>query len=109
LVGLIAAMTVVPVTIGFLWARAANGQTANPANQTSKQIAGGRTMSCVFASVEYPEGTVIQEEGGPEQLCARVLSPATTDKAVQYAPQWIHTSKAIRERSKKIVHLSRAY
>ena len=109
LAGLIGTMTIVPVTIGFLWVRTAKGQTANAANQTSRQTVSGHATSCVFASVDYPEGTVIQEGGGPEQLCARVLSPATTDKAVQYAPEWIHTSKAIRDRSKKIVHLSRAY
>lgn len=65
-------------------------------------------LTCVFASVEYPEGTIIQEGGGPEQLCAKVLDPGKVNKNGQphYTEEWIHTSPAIRERGKDVIHIS---
>jgi len=67
-----------------------------------------RPLTCVFASVEYPEGTVIKDGEGPEQLCARVLVRTEGNKASlpQFTTEWIHTNEAIRERSKNIVRIS---
>jgi TonB family protein len=108
---LIIAMTFVPVVIGFASAAMANGQPDSANKQTSKQVNTARPITCVFASVEYPEGTVIQEDGGPEQMCARVQNPTWffglqhKPDAQQYVGQWIHTSKEIRERSRNVVRL----
>ena len=70
-----------------------------PANSTG-------SLSCTFASVKYPEGSIIQEGNGPEQLCARVLDPGklTANGQPQYTEEWIHTSPAIRERGKNVIH-----
>ena len=64
------------------------------------------SLTCVFASVKYPEGTIIQEGNGPEQLCARVLDPGKVNQngQPQYTEEWIHTSPAIRERGKNVIH-----
>ena len=108
---LITAMTIVPVVIGLASPAMANGQSDNANKQTNKQVNTAGSITCVFASVEYPEGTVIQEDGGPEQMCARVLNPnwffelQNKPDAPQYNGQWVHTSKEIRERSRNVIRL----
>lgn len=64
-------------------------------------------LTCVFAAVPCPEGAVIQQDGGPKQMCARVLDAAVATKTSppRYTAPWIHTSKAIRERGKNIIRL----
>lgn len=108
---LITAMTIVPVVIGLASPVMANSQSDNANKRTSKQVNNGGSITCVFASVEYPEGTVIQEDGGPEQMCARVLNATWffelqgKPDAPRYVGQWIRTSKEIRERSRNVVRL----
>jgi bla regulator protein blaR1 len=104
---LVATVTIIPLLAGLTAAPSVHGQsiksTANARNEGNKQT----SISCVSASVDYPEGTVIQNGSGPEQMCARVLDPGSVDKdgAPQYTAQWIHTSNEIRERSKTVVRL----
>ena len=65
-------------------------------------------ITCASGSIRYPEGTVIQMGDEPEQMCVRVLDPVNPknpDAPPKYSPQWIHTSKAIRERSAAVVHI----
>jgi bla regulator protein blaR1 len=102
---LIAIMTVVPMTFGLMVVPNVYGQAGSGAEPTPNQTAYNRPVSCVFAGVEYPEGTVIQENGGPEQMCARVLGRHSTADDPQYEPQWIRFGKTLRERSNTIVHL----
>jgi beta-lactamase regulating signal transducer with metallopeptidase domain len=107
-VALISTMTIIPLAISLILPTHANGQSASGNQQANKQTNSESALSCVFAGVQYPEGTVIQEEGGPEQMCARVLNPVEASKtnAPKFTAQWIHTSSAIRERSKNIIRLS---
>jgi len=107
-VTLITIMTIIPLAIGLTLSAHANGQSASGNQQANKQMTSESVPSCVFAGVQYPEGTVIQEGDGPEQMCARVLNPVEASKtnAPSYTGQWIHTSKTVRERSKTIVRLS---
>lgn len=104
---LVTAMTIVPVVIGLASPAMANAQSDSGNKQTIKQVNTGGSITCVFASVEYPEGTVIQEDGGPEQMCARVLNPESPKEpdAPRYSAEWIHTSKEIRERSRNVVRV----
>lgn len=55
-------------------------------------------FTCVFESVDYPEGTVIQEGSGPEQMCVRQAGSSGL-------MTWVITSKAARERSATVVHV----
>jgi beta-lactamase regulating signal transducer with metallopeptidase domain len=103
---LIAIMTIIPLMMGLMAVPNVYGQAANSEAHARNQVNQGSPLTCVFASVEYPEGTVIQDGGGPEQMCARVLNP-NVNKAGEppFSGQWIHTSKEIRERSSNIVRL----
>lgn len=78
----------------------------NEVGRTNERKTSQEPITCVHASVKYPEGTVIQEGSGPEQMCARVLIPADPANPPTYRSQWITTSDAARERSARIVHLS---
>lgn len=104
---LIAIMTIIPMIMGSMAVPNVYGHAANGETHARNQVNQGSPLTCVFASVEYPEGTVIQVEGGPEQMCARVLNPGNANKAgvPQFSAQWVHTSKEIRERSRNIVRL----
>jgi len=105
---LIAIMTIIPMMMGLMAVPNVYGQAANSETHIPNQVNQGSQLTCVFASVEYPEGTVIKDGSGPEQMCARVLDPAgNVNKAgvLQFSGEWIHTSKEIRERSRNIVRL----
>ena len=52
-------------------------------------------VSCLFAGVSYPEGVVIKQGGGPQQMCAELDG----------RPLWIRTSDESRERSRQLVSL----
>lgn len=64
---------------------------------TPRSVAEG-PFTCVFESVDYPEGTVIQEGSGPEQMCVRQAGSSGL-------MMWVRTSQAARERSTKVVHV----
>jgi TonB family protein len=68
----------------------------------------GKPLTCVFASVAYPEGTVIQEGDGPEQLCARALNERGPNSSgvSTFHPEWVRTNTATRVRSATVVHIS---
>jgi len=68
----------------------------------------GSSLFCLFAGVKYPEGAIIQEGDGPEQLCARVMDRGKVNKDGQplYTVEWIHSNSAVRERGKDIIHLT---
>jgi bla regulator protein BlaR1 len=101
---LIAAMTIVPLMIGFLKLSSAYGQ-AKPGDKSSP--ANERVpVSCASASKAYPEGTVIQDGDGPEQMCVAVSVPNPNDPdRLAYAPSWVRTNETIRERSRNVLHL----
>lgn len=69
---------------------------ATPASAPDTETEG--PFTCVFASVNYPEGTVIQEGNGPEQMCVRESVPPRQ-------MVWVRTNKAARERSATVVHV----
>lgn len=76
--------------------------------QSSKRAEPRKAITCVDASVDYPEGTVIQEGDGVEQMCVRVMvprDPRNPDAGLEYIPSWVVTSDAARQRSATIVHL----
>ncbi len=103
---LIAAITILPFTIAFFRLSSAQGETRQAAAPSSEQAASRPAQNCVFASKEYPEGSVIQVANGPEQMCARVLSHDLTDpNHPKLVPEWIRTDQATRERSSKVLHL----
>jgi beta-lactamase regulating signal transducer with metallopeptidase domain len=84
-------------------------QAENDSRLRTDQLKAETPIVCAHASNEYPEGTVIQEGESPEQMCARVLNPfdpKNPDAPPTFHAQWIHTSKAIRERSATVIHLS---
>jgi len=103
---LIAAMTIVPLTMGFLKLSSVYGQAKLEDRQSSGQANDRAPVSCTFASIEYPEGTVIQEGKGPEQMCAsvQVQNAAGADQRKRI-PEWIRTSRTIRERGTNVVRL----
>lgn len=81
-------------------------RTAAPAPDPKTEA----SFTCTFQSVSYPEGTVIQEGNGAEQMCARVLDErpvvsSAANRGPRYAAEWIRTSKAARERSATVVRL----
>jgi len=102
---LAATVVLIPLMLGFLAASNAKGQ----ASKEPKQRKSENPTTCSFGGVEYPEGAVVQEGKGPEQMCARVrLSPGSLKNSgapPKYRAEWIHTSKSIRERSATVVHL----
>jgi beta-lactamase regulating signal transducer with metallopeptidase domain len=105
---LIVIVTIIPIVIGLVAAPKAAAQSANSETRARNLRNQGSPVTCVFASVVYPEGTVIQDGSGPEQMCALVLDPAGNENkagAPPYSAQWIHTSKEIRERSRNVVRL----
>jgi len=107
--GLIAAAVVLPFTLGFFSASSGFGQTANAAAQTPGGLKAESAVRCAFGGVEYPEGTVILEGDGPQQMCSRALNPADSnnlDAPLSYHSEWIRTSETIRARSAKVVQLS---
>ncbi|PYU63274.1 MAG: hypothetical protein DMG56_10215 [Acidobacteria bacterium] len=106
---LVAAVALVPLLVGFLAAPNSYGQAAKEGDQRTNRPKAENPITCLRASVAYPEGTVIQEADLPEQMCARVLNspdPKNPEAPPTYHGQWIRTSKAIRERSLTVVHLT---
>lgn len=106
LLGSLCAIAVlIPLILGFFTASNSYAQATNaaasktgPANQTS----------CTLASVQYPEGTVVQVGHGPEQMCVRVLSPVQSEDPSappRFSTEWVRTNEAIRERVATVVHL----
>ena len=103
---LIATMTIVPLTTGFLKLSSVYGQAKPEGKPSSGQVSERAPATCTFASKTYPEGTVIQEGAGSEQMCATVVvqNAAEADQR-KHLPEWIRTSRTIRERSTNVVRL----
>jgi beta-lactamase regulating signal transducer with metallopeptidase domain len=101
----IASMTLIPMTAGFLKLSSVYGQ-AKPADKPSSgQVNERAPVSCTNASKAYPEGTVIQDGDGPEQMCVAVLAPNPNDPdRLAYAASWVRTSETTRERSRNVLH-----
>lgn len=87
LAGLGAGLTLTPAAVGFL--------TAHPMDAQSKPTVQERAASCVFADKHYPEGAIIHQDGGHEQLCAVALG----------RPIWVRTSPEIRQRGQSVVQV----
>lgn len=106
---LIAAIAVVPLTLGFFTASNSFGQVRAQAQAAGKSKAGWVTVSCAAGPAgSFPEGTVIQIGNEPQLMCARVLNPGdinNMDAPPSYHAQWIHTNDLIRARAAKVVHL----
>src|SRR5947209_968185 len=60
-------------------------------------------VACRFAGVSYPEGTVINGERIPEQMCVRASNPSPAGQG--YHSEWIRMSKEAQERSSQIITL----
>lgn len=105
LLGSLCAVAVLfPLGLGFLTASNSYRQATRT---QSKQSASANQISCTFASVLYPEGTVIQEGNGPEQMCVRVVFPSKDPNApVKRMAEWVRTSEAMRERAATVVHVA---
>jgi bla regulator protein BlaR1 len=82
-----AIMTLAPFIVGFFKAESLYGQTG--------RIHEGQTrgaVTCVFADKHYPEGAVIHQAGGPQQLCVESFGK----------PLWVRTSPKSRERGQSV-------
>lgn len=100
---LIAAATIAPLSLGILTATL-RGQAK--VNATTPQNTQESSISCAHADKRYPEGSVIQEGTGPEQMCVGVLAPLDpANPRPKRVPQWIRTNQSIRERSANVIHL----
>jgi len=103
---LVGIMTIVPMGLGLLRVSAAYAQAAKGTEPTSNQTTYNSPVTCVWADVKYPEGTVVKVEGGPEQMCASVLSPDSNDtNTPKFNAMWIRFGESMRERSKTVIHL----
>jgi len=102
---LIAAVTIVPLSLGILTATLRGQAKLNP---TSPENIQRSSITCAFADTRYPEGTVIQQGSGPEQMCVGVLAPLdpTKPQTPTRIPQWVRTNADIRQRSASVVHLA---
>ncbi len=87
LIALGAVLTLTPATFGLLSARPMYGQSPADVQQ--------HEATCVFADKHYPEGAIIHQDGGHEQLCVMALGK----------PMWVRTSPAIRRRGKAVVEI----
>lgn len=99
---LIAAIVGIPLMMGLFTVANARATHAK-----ADQLKSQKTITCTSAGVGYAEGTVIQMGNGPEQVCVRSVDESEfrrTGKTV-YGPEWVPTSKAIRERSATVVHV----
>jgi TonB family protein len=67
----------------------------------------GKPLTCAFGSGTYPEGMVIQEGDGPEQMCVRALNEGGSNPngAPTYHAEWVRTNGAMRARSATVVHI----
>ncbi len=84
-----AVLTLVPMTVGFMSAGGIYGQSA-------KEDMHQQDATCVFAGKHYPEGAVIHQEGGHEQLCAVSFNGS----------MWVRTSPEIRQRGQSVVEVA---
>jgi beta-lactamase regulating signal transducer with metallopeptidase domain len=109
LVAILAAGIVsLPLGIGLVTASIPRVAYASSQNAQDGQAKSQEPIACTFADVGYPEGTVIKEGDGPEQMCARVLAEDAKHPfgPPTYFAEWIRTSEAIRQRSAAVVRLA---
>lgn len=108
---LAAAIVIVPLAAGLLMTSARTSYAASQSNpqRVAKQEEPQRPITCVSASTDYPEGSVIQEGDGPQQMCVRVVvprDPKNLDAGLEFIPSWVVTSDVARQRSATVIHLS---
>jgi beta-lactamase regulating signal transducer with metallopeptidase domain len=103
---LVAGIVSLPLGIGLV--TASNTRVAYASSQNVQDTKSKEPIACTFADVGYPEGTVIKEGDGPEQMCARVLAEDAKHPfgPPTYFAEWIRTSEAIRQRSATVVRLA---
>lgn len=103
---LVAAVAIGPLTFGFL-ASTLRGQAQAKDASTASGNVERPPMTCAFADTRYPEGTVIQQGNGPEQMCVGVLAPLDLNHPDQprRVAQWIRTNPTIRQRSASVLHV----
>ena len=74
----------------------------------SEQGKSKELLMCDFGAGRYPEGTVIQEGNGPQQMCARIYGPSDPKNPLSPLtphPIWIRSSEAMRARSATVVRI----
>ena len=106
LVGVFAgAILIAPLAFGFLTStlRGQAKPVSTMAGRTEQSL-----ITCTFADTKYPEGTVVQQGDGPEQMCVGVLAPLDLNDPdhPRRVPQWIRTNSSIRQRSASVLHLA---
>lgn len=81
--------------------------TGKQSRQASTGLKSQDTITCTSASVQYPEGTVIQIGKLPERMCVPVPDEHESYRTGRLVSRgvWVSTSDAIRQRSAKIVHI----
>lgn len=102
---LAAAILIAPLAFGFLTStlRGQAKPVSTVAGRTEQSL-----ITCTFADTKYPEGTVVQQGDGPEQMCVGVLAPLDLNDPdhPRRVPQWIRTNSSIRQRSASVLHLA---
>jgi len=88
-------MLVLPLAAGFM-TRAVLKAQCTSANTAGGAAGSWPAVSCVNASLSYPEGTVIQYANGAQRLCVR---------GQQGRPMWVRTTNTLRERSRTVVSI----
>jgi hypothetical protein len=110
---LLALATAVPLALGLFTTNAATtyAKGQNDAKTATQQPGSRKVITCAAGSVRYPEGAVIQEGDGVEQMCVRVavpIDPSNLDAGLTDRESWVVTTDAARERSATVIHLPTA-
>lgn len=87
-----AAMTFMPMIIGFWQTSALYGYAGREGDQLEPPL--HKAVSCIADSKSYPEGTTIEREG-VQQLCVESFGK----------PMWVRTTAEMRERSRAVIVL----
>jgi hypothetical protein len=97
-----------PLSIGLVATSNVSVAYASGQSAQDRQSKTQESITCTFAGVEYPEGTVIKQGDGPEQMCVRVAAPDAKHPLgpPTYFTEWIRTTEAIRQRSATVVRLA---
>jgi bla regulator protein BlaR1 len=85
-----AMLTLVPATIGFLHAHSVYAQSG-----VGQEKNVHRAITCSFADKHYPEGVIIHQEGGHQQMCVESFGK----------PLWVRTSPETRQRGQAVIEV----
>src|SRR5579871_395731 len=98
-------LALLPVMSIFATAQDATAQPAKaPATPTALQSGQEAGVRCLYASVGYAEGSVIQGDGIPDQMCAAVPNQEPNgDRRGGVHAEWVHSSQEIRSRRNEII------